>query len=731
MTTRFSVNPTETLPSFDIREQLVHREIFKELLDRSKNGVLLEFPKIVETYPHLREYRSYVLDLVYEDYCQRSAAGAVCRTEEYAGIFPEYDRQIHELLEVHRFFHASGQVPEWLTESKVWPLPGDEYLGYEICSELGRGAIGRVYMARELKLGGRIVALKVSPYGHDEANLLAKLNHPHVVPIYSVCEDSQNELTAVCMPYLGRTTLSELQVAIQDSPPQDKSRRFWRELTQRSAGVDVLQTKDTEKLTKPFVETTLDLMIQIVSALVYVHDQKILHRDLKPSNILITPERVAMLLDFNLSTDLSGVENRIGGTLPYMSPEQVEQVLISPKANNSLDERTDLYSIGVICYELLSGRLPFPAKSAGVVTKTEAIEYAKKIQAGAEPIQKFVPDLDDRTARLVHRCLEFDKLKRPQTANSLLAEIQKCRGVKAQVRRSILRHPRRMALGMSLCSLLVILAGLFFLTRAPFVERQIELGRQQTAAKEYSAANASFREALSVEPQNIAALNGLGRAQYLSGDSTGAKASWSESYQIQPDPKVAACLGFLDGQSKDYASATKWFEIAGPLQASSSVYCNNFAYAYRFWGNKYHGKAFELFDAALKLTPDLRQSLSGRASLAFTTDKNALRPIREGALEDIDGAIALPDPYADLLILGAICHLTAKEDPTHALIAKKLVQRAMDQGKSLKDLEAQPFPRKFLLDPEILNYRPNRNDEKPIAKESPWIDPWASLFRLP
>jgi eukaryotic-like serine/threonine-protein kinase len=731
MTTRFSVNPTETLPSFDIREQLVHRDIFTELLERSKNGELLEFPKIVETYPQLRAYRSYVLDLVYEDYCQRTAAGVGWRTAEYAKIFPEYDRQIEELLEVHRFFHASGQVPAWLTEARVWPLPGDEYLGYEICSELGRGAIGRVYLARERSLGGRLVALKVSPYGHDEANLLAKLNHPHVVPIHSIREDSERELTAVCMPYLGCTTLADLVSAVHDCPPREKSRRFWQELSRRSAEYDVAPSQGSVKeLNKPFVETTLDLLIQVVKALVYVHEQNILHRDLKPSNILVTPDRVAMLLDFNLSADMSGVENRIGGTLPYMSPEQVEQVLISPHAQSTLDERTDIYSIGVICYELLSGKLPFAAKPTGVATKAEAIEYMKKIQASAEPLQRSVPDLDERTAKLVQRCLEFDKAKRPATARVLLVELEKCRGLKAKTRRSLLRHPRRLALGMALASLLLILAGFFYLTRPPFVERQIELGKQQTAAKEYSAAITSFREALAVEPHNIAALNSLGRVQYLFGDSKGAKESWSASYQLQPDPRIAACLGYLECLASDLAQAVAWFEQAHSLRASSSVYCNNLAHAYRLWGNRTHPQAFEFFEAALQLNPDLRQALTGRAYLAFVTDKNQQRPLRASAIQDVDRALALPNPYPDLLILGALCNLAAEANSTHTQLATKLVQQAMDLGFRRKDLESQPFPRQFLASSPIANYPGNRYDGKPLAKESPWIDPWPSFFEL-
>ena len=731
MTTRFSVDPNETLSSFDIREQLAHREIFKDLLNRSKNGERLEFPKIVETYPHLRECRSYVLDLVYEDYCQRAAAGEIRRTAEYASVFPEYNTQIQELLEVHRYFHASGHVPEWLSEQEIWPLAGDEFLGYEICSELGRGAIGRVYLAREQSLGNRFVALKVSPFGQAEATLLAKLNHPHVVPIYSVCEDTESNLTAVCMPFKGRTTLADMMLASEAAPPREKSRRFWQELKQRSA-VDEAQNSEipAEILNRPFPETTLELISQAVRALVYVHAQDILHRDLKPSNILVTPERVAMLLDFNLSIDLTGVENRIGGTLPYMSPEQVEQVLISPKGGNSLDERTDLYALGVICYELLSGRLPFPAKAAGVVTKAEAIDYVKKIQAGAVPIQRLVPELDHRTAALVHRCLEFDRSARPASASALLEELEKCRGKTAQLRRSILRHPRRAALGMAFVSFLLILAGVMFLTRAPFVERKIELGRKQTAAKDYEAAAASFREALTVEPQNTAALNGLGRAQALAKDLAGAKTTWEKSYEIDQDSKVAACLGYLESLAGNYSNAIQWYELAPALLPDSREFANNMAHTYRLLGTATQEQAFEKFEMALDAKDKLRQALSGRAKLAFTADTNDNQPIRRSAIQDIDQAIAMPDPYPELLVLGSACHL-AVGDVEHTEIAKKLALRALEEGMSFEEFENHQNNQTLLVDPEIAKYRTKRPAATRIPQESPWIDLWPGLFLLP
>lgn len=731
MTTRFSVDPCETLPSFDIREELTHREIFQDLLQRTKTGETLEFPKLVETYPKLRQYRSYVLDLVYEDFCQCSATGKVKSSEDYAKTFPEYSQQIKELIEVHRFFHTSGQVPGWLSDPKIWPTPEEEFLDYRICTELGRGAIGRVYLAKELSLGGRYVALKVSPYGHHEAKLLAKLNHPHVVPIYSVRENEEVGLTAVCMPYQGRTTLADLLVTIQNGPLAINSARFWQEHAQRERGTDSEPFEVPESLLKkPFIDTALNLFTQLVSALEYVHERNILHRDLKPSNILITPERTAMILDFNLSSDLSEVENRIGGTLPYMSPEQIQQVLISPNRALPLDERTDVYSIGVIFYELLSGQIPFDAKSYGVVSKAEASEFINKIKAGAQPIKKLVPEIDEYTARLIHECLDSDINKRPPSAKALLKRLDQCRSLGARGRRSLLRHPRRTMLAAGLASICLIIVGLFFFLRPSLEVRRAAAARDHLGAGKYKEAIDDYREVLAINPSSAEAMREIGRAYQLSDELHAALDSWKESFQLQQDPQLAICIGYLECRQRDYNSALKWFKFAQSSPRKSAEYLNNYAHICRLVGTSTHAEAFELFENALAINPNLRQSLVGRATLALMTDWNARRPIRTEALEDIDRAVALPNPYPELFALAAKCHLAAKDQANHYILAKTFAIRALEAGLGFQELENYLFKKAILQDPDIQKFHDNPTALARIPQESPWMDPWASLFKL-
>src|SRR5262249_55620958 len=109
-----------------------------------------------------------------------------------------------------------------------------------------------------------------------------------------------------------------------------------------------------------YAEGVMHLGAQIADGLAYLHERGVCHRDLKPSNVLLSPAGRPLLLDFNLSADAAAVPAHLGGTVPYMAPEQLEAFLARrPAGAARLDARADLFSLGVILYELLTGRHPF------------------------------------------------------------------------------------------------------------------------------------------------------------------------------------------------------------------------------------------------------------------------------------------------------------------------------------------------------------------------------------
>jgi len=335
------------------------------------------------------------------------------------------------------------------------PEVGGQFLGFRICRELGRGAFGRVYLARQGDLADRLVALKVSADVAGESHALAQLQHTNVVPIYSV--HRRGSLQAVCMPYLGSTTLADTLTSLK------------RQATLPRSGRDLLSTINVRKGESPssrptssgsaaagsdrdpgecdenaptpgvsqhappphverlrglgYVQAVLWLLARVTQGLAHAHERGILHRDLKPANILFADVGEPLLLDFNLSADTK-LHFRVsaaivGGTLPYMAPESL---LAFRDGGTATDPRSDLYSLGVILHEMLTGGQPFPLRrgsSDGVLSEMIADRL------GPLPdVRKVNPLVSPAAASIVRHCLEPDPALRYQTARQLQDDLR-------------------------------------------------------------------------------------------------------------------------------------------------------------------------------------------------------------------------------------------------------------------------------------------------------------------
>ena len=257
---------------------------------------------------------------------------------------------------------------------------------YEIIEEIGRGGMAVVFKGKDPILE-RDVAVKVLPPKLvrskeavtrflQEAKLASRLIHPNIVSIYDIGEDSQG-VPYMVMEYLdGETTL-------------------W----------DYMEKKGGPLL----IQEAIGIITPVCDALHYAHSQNIVHRDIKPENIMITGLNVIKVMDFGLAC-VEGVHNltqagEIFGTLTYFSPEQAQGL--------RADRRSDLYSVGVILYQMLTGKLPFEATSIPALIK-------QHIEARPPNPSKHNPEIPKKIEKVILKSLEKKPDERFQTAGDFL-----------------------------------------------------------------------------------------------------------------------------------------------------------------------------------------------------------------------------------------------------------------------------------------------------------------------
>ena len=441
-----------------------------------------------------------------------------------------------------------------------FPWAGELIIGFRIIRELGRGAFARVYLAEQLALASRMVALKVSiqPVG-DESQLLARLQHAHIVPIHSVHEDPETGYHLICMPYLGGANLAQvLEAAGVESrevshatggslvealdqvggPPPSRTLshdgpfgsnlpgetfevpivsartlgraattgmgssrvrsvlgRYWARLADwglvhEDEGAEPAESENAQPARRflrnaSYIQASAWIAARLAEGLEHAHSRRLLHRDLKPSNVLITAEGMPMILDFNLSAvvepGVAGSRARIGGTLPYMAPEQIDAFHPNgTTTSDAVDERSDLYSLGLILFEMVTGRHPFRDPPDGPPMVQVLDEMLAERRAGPPSARKINSEVPWSLEAIIRKCLDPEPSRRYHSATELAEDLRRFLedrplrfapepSLREQVRKFLRRNPQlTSSTSVALVSLALMsgIAGLLWMVRS-------------------------------------------------------------------------------------------------------------------------------------------------------------------------------------------------------------------------------------------------------------------------
>ncbi len=376
-----------------------------------------------------------IVALLYEEFCLREEFGDAPVPIEYEERFPHLVDRLRRVFDIHDLI-GSGSTADWEPDEPA-PLPfpeaGQTIAGFRLVEELGRGAFARVFLAQERQLADRPVALKVARHGSREPETLARLQHTHIVPVYSYRTDPATDLHLLCMPYFGRVTLARLLEDARAGVARSGADLLavLDRLDPPSAGALASSARST-LAALPFSRAMAWWGARMAEALAYAHDRGVLHRDVKPSNVLLTSDGLPMLLDFNLAKDRPEAEDGIvspsneghGGTLGYMSPEHLDAMIRGQGDTAPVDRRSDVYSLGILLHEALAGRRPFPAP-VGASSVADALNRAADARRkGAPPLRDEHPEIPVALDVVVGRCLDPDPAWRYQSAAELATDLQ-------------------------------------------------------------------------------------------------------------------------------------------------------------------------------------------------------------------------------------------------------------------------------------------------------------------
>jgi serine/threonine protein kinase/Flp pilus assembly protein TadD len=382
--------------------------LVEELAASWRRGERRPAEEFLAGHPQLREHPPAALRLVYEEICLREELGLAMPFAEVAGRFPEWEDDLHVLLECHALFEPPAEL--------ALPQAGETWGDFHLLAELGRGGVGRVFLATQRTLADRPLVLKLTPCTGREHLSLARLQHTGIVPLYFVHDDPARNLRTLGMPYFGNVTLARLLEALRPTPLAERTgEQVLRVLDQAQAGAPVaLPTRGPARpalARATYAQAVTWIGLCLAKALRYAHERGLVHLDVKPSNVLLATDGQPMLLDFHLAqppiSPGGPAPEWVGGTRAYMPSEQqaaMAAVNAGRPVASIVDRRADIYALGVLLYEALGGSVPF-------------------VPGLSPPLHRLNPQVSGGLSDIVTRCLAVRAGDRYQHAEDLAADL--------------------------------------------------------------------------------------------------------------------------------------------------------------------------------------------------------------------------------------------------------------------------------------------------------------------
>jgi len=350
--------------------------------------------------------------LIYEEVCLRRESGEDIPTTEVVNRFPRWKDELEVLLGCDRMLRPFARV-------SIFPSTGEDLGPFRLLAELGQGASGKTYLAAEPALLNRLVVLKVISDDQEEHLSLARLRHTHIIPLFSEQTFADRGLRALCMPYLGGTSLARILDDVSATQPAARrGRQILDALDAAPAARESAAVADgpyrryIEQRT--YVQAVCWIAACLADGLESAHEHGLIHMDVKPSNVLIAADGLPLLLDFHLAhrpiDDGEFVADRLGGTPGWMAPEHsgaLEAVGRGQPVSAAVDHRADLYALGLLMREALAG----PGATQG--------------ETAASSIRQLNPDVSIGLADIVEKCVASKPADRYANAGALADDLRR------------------------------------------------------------------------------------------------------------------------------------------------------------------------------------------------------------------------------------------------------------------------------------------------------------------